>query len=148
MHYKRQEVSNFDESYCPLSEMHHVKAAAQTPIVGGVTIASGSQSSGLGVGNVGGNRGLLLGSYNPHIPPTIDSFRGARVSEYFLFLLSFSLLPFLIVSSAGLWPFYTMLNIAKWPNFPTVLANSLSQSAFPLRYCKLDLASYVPICTT
>ena len=70
--------------------MHHVKAASQTPMVSGVTIASGSQSSGLGVASVAGNRGLLLGSYNP-LAPTIDPLRapaGIRVCNPQLYILS------------------------------------------------------------
>lgn len=56
-----------------------MKAATQAPLVAGGAMASGSQSSGLGVGGMG-SRGLLLGSLNPHM----ESFRGAtgmRVSE-------------------------------------------------------------------
>lgn len=53
-------------------DLHHVKAAAQTSVVAGAPIASGSQSSGLGIGSMA-NRGLLLGSLNP----PIEAFRGA-----------------------------------------------------------------------
>ncbi len=64
-------------NFPPLAEFHHTKpVTTHAPIF---PISSGSQSSGLGVGPVGtglGNRGLLLGSINPHIT-SIESFRGA-----------------------------------------------------------------------